>query len=342
MRFIAIVVLVLIGICTIACARASAQAPVDKQKMLQAFVDALNSKNKDTITAFVKENCTGEMQSRAARMAQFSDIGAPFKLVDNSDDGKGGLKAKLTDTNGTEISVSMSFTSEGKIGALMVRVGDDKPAKDYSGWSSLGALAESIRSDNNAPAMAITVLHDGKLESVASGIREVGKPDLVKADDVFSIGSIGKPLCSTIIGKLIEMGKLRWDETLSEALPGVPMKDAYKDATIEEVLHHRAGIPEDPGMRRPEVLRIVNGATDPVKIRDNYIRDVLNRDPVGKPNERFAYSNGGYAVLGHIAEIVMQKPYETLVKEIIFQPLGMPHSYTAPDHLPENPPSGHH
>jgi len=341
MRSAVALVLVFFVFCSIACARAAAQTGDNHQKLIQSFVDALNSKSKDKITAFVNENCTQQIGSKVDRMVQFSQIGAPFKVVTVEDDGKGGLQAKLQDTNNVPVTLNMSFSGDEKVSALTVRVGDVGPSKDYSGWTDLHALTEAIRSDNNAPAMAVAVLHDGKIEATASGIREVGKTDEVQADEPFSIGSIGKPLCSTIIGKLIEMGKLRWDETLAEALPNMPMKDGYRKVTIEQVLHHRGGIPEDPGMRRPEVQRIVNGATDPVKIRDNYVKDVLSRDPIGKPNEKFAYSNGGYAVLGHIAETIMKKPYESLVKEMIFQPLGMTHSYTSQDPLPAARPSGH-
>jgi tetratricopeptide (TPR) repeat protein len=42
-----------------------------------------------------------------------------------------------------------------------------------------------------------------------------------------------------------------------------------------------------------------------------------------KPGERFAYSNSGYFLLGTIIEKVTGKPYEQVLQENIFTPLGM-------------------
>lgn len=37
----------------------------------------------------------------------------------------------------------------------------------------------------------------------------------------------------------------------------------------------------------------------------------------------------------------MKKPYELLVRQLVFEPLGLNHSYTGTDKLPEPRPSGH-
>lgn len=342
MRIFSTVIICLLALSALACVHpthASAQSP--NQTLVQSFLDALNSKNKDTIAAFVKSKCVDNLERKIDTMSSVAQQGAPFKMLNLTDEGNGKLEAKLEDTNGIPVTLKFTVNSDGKISLVSMRAGGMAPSKDYSGWTDLATLEESIRSDTASPAMAIAMLHDGKVESVASGAREVGKDGKVTAEDTFSIGSVGKPLCSTVIGKLIEMGKLRWDETLAEALPNTPMKDAYKDVTIEQILHHRGGIPQEMGMRRPDVLRVVNGETDRIKIRENYAREILAKDPIGKPNEKFAYSNGGYQLLGHIAELTMGKPYEALVKEYIFTPLGMTHSYTGIDTLPTARPLGH-
>jgi CubicO group peptidase (beta-lactamase class C family) len=320
-------------------ASANAHTATQAQSTVKALLDALNSKDKEKILAFVKSHCSEKMQSRAGRMVEVSEMGAPFKLLTVKENGNE-VEANLEDVNGVPVSLKMTIAA-GKIEGMMMRAGGPGPMKDYSGWIDLAKLEETIRSDTQSPAMAIGILYSGKTEAVASGVREIGKPAAVKADDVFSIGSIGKPITSTLIGLLVEKGKLRWDETLSEVLPDMAMKPEYSKVTLEQILHHRGGIPQDLGMRKPQVDKIVQGETDPVKIRDNFSRDILSRDPIGKPGERFAYSNAGYQLLGHIAELKMGKPFEILVQEMIFKPLGMTHTYTGRDTLPIERPSGH-
>src|SRR5262249_8439990 len=103
----------------------------------------------------------------------------------------------------------------------------------------------------------------------------------------------------------------------------------------------RGGIPMDPGMRKPDVDRIVDGEKNPTKIRLNYAKDILSRPMIAPAGTKFAYSNAGFTLLGVVAERVSGKAYETLVKDLVFKPLGLNHSYTGIDTLPEARPSGH-
>jgi CubicO group peptidase (beta-lactamase class C family) len=210
-----------------------------------------------------------------------------------------------------------------------------------SNWKTLRELAEILAKQSGSPAMSIAVIRGGKKESTAVGKRKAGEAAAVGTDEPWHIGSIGKPICSTVIGRLIEQGKLRWNQTLGQALKGIPMQPGYAAATLEQVMQHRAGIPQDMDFRRDRVLQIVGNAKTPTAMRANYARDILGRKLIGKPGERFAYSNAGYALLGYIAERVTGKSYEQLVRELIFQPLKLKNSYTGIDRLPAARPSGH-
>jgi len=55
--------------------------------------------------------------------------------------------------------------------------------------------------------------------------------------------------------------------------------------------------------------------------------DVFYNKPLEfKPGTRFSYCNSGYFLLGMIIEKLTGKPYEQVVREIIFEPLQMTHS----------------
>jgi CubicO group peptidase (beta-lactamase class C family) len=89
------------------------------------------------------------------------------------------------------------------------------------------------------------------------------------------------------------------------------------------MLQHIGGIPQDMNFSVQQVQTIAGTLKDPVAIRASYAKNILNRDPIGKPGERFAYSNAGYALLGHIAERVGKKPFEKLMEEKVFMLIGM-------------------
>jgi CubicO group peptidase (beta-lactamase class C family) len=345
-RVFVICILTVSSLCSFGAVRQT--SPATSQDLFIALMDALNSKDDAKLRDFLTKNTTSDVpvEQRLSRLKGLVDMGAPFKVVRPASQSDGSVRALVEDKNGEQLGVIMDFQKGPQPRMLALRVGppdmlDAPAAKDYTGWKDLDTLGASLRSDTQSPAIAIAVLRNGKLEQTVSGMREVDGKEPVAADDPWSLGSIGKPICSTIVGRLIEMGKLRWDLTLGEALPEIPMKSGYKDVTIEQILHHRGGIPEDPNFTRDRVTRIVAGATDAMKIRENYARDVLLRDPIAKPNERFAYSNAGYALLGVIAERAMQKSYEALVRQFVFEPLGLKHSFTGADILPERRPSGH-
>src|SRR5437868_309520 len=316
--------------------------------LVSEFLDALNSKDQGRVSKFVAEHFDDSVpaEQRAGRFMNLVSQGAPFTVIRFAPDGPGEVRAVIEDKNKEQMGLRVFFSagSPGKISRLML--GDPEeldapPPKDYKEWKDLPSLAESIRIDTRNPAMAVAVIRNGHLEHTVTGTRTVDGKDKVGLDEPWSIGSIGKPICATVVGRLIEMGKLDWSTTLGQALSDFPMNEGYKSVTIEQIMHHRGGIPEDPGMRRPDVLRIIGGATDRTKIRENYARDILSRPPIGGPGEKFAYSNAGYALLSVIAERAMKQSYEELVKTLIFEPLGLKHSYTAIDPVPQERPSGH-
>jgi len=328
----------------LACTQASQGTAADD--FFNGFIAVLNKGDHDGIAAFVTAHFASgpNPETRVARTEQLAKQGAPFQLRKTKVISPTMLSALVDDAHGMSLTMRAHLNDAQKVDRLMVAPGeafDEAPPKDYSGWKDLATLVSDVRSDTGCPAMVVATIHDGQMSQSVSGERVLGKNDPARVDDVWSIGSIGKPLCSTVIGRLIEMGKLNWDTTLADALPGVPMRPEYKAVTFEQIMHQRGGIPQDLDFQGSDIKRIVAGATEPMTIRLNYAKDILSREPIGKPGEKFAYSNAGYALLGVIAERAMNKPYEQLVKELVFKPLGLSHSFTNADKLPEGRPSGH-
>ncbi len=315
---------------------------------VEPFIKALNTKDPAKVIEYLKENFGGSAspENMAGRLKPLMDNGAPFKFIKLGYSGPGLQRGLIEDKGGEQVTLSLMLTRTEPVKVIGVLLGDpeslnEPPAKNYTGWKDLQSLVSDIRKDTGSPAMAVAVWQDGKpLEVVVDGIRTVGKEDKATESDIWHVGSIGKSITSTMIGKLIEMGKLRWDMTLKEALPGVPMKPEYEDIKLIDIMRHRGGIPQDQGFNRAQVEKILGNAKTPLEIRTAYAKDVLSRAPIAKPGERFAYSNAGYMLLGHIAEVTMNKPYEELVKELVFTPLGMD-SAVAGDKLPEARPMGH-
>jgi CubicO group peptidase (beta-lactamase class C family) len=189
--------------------------------------------------------------------------------------------------------------------------------------SELLASFKTIRQKYSVPAMSVGVWKSGVSHLAFDGVRKLGGTDPVRETDRWLVGSNAKSMTSVLIGTFIEEGKMRWSDTLAKLLPDVPMKSGYKSVTLEQVMQHVGGIPADSTLDGNQVAAIVKDLKDPTAIRRSYVKNILGRDPIGKPGEKFVYSNAGYALLGYIAERIGKKPFETLLRDRVFKPLKL-------------------
>ena len=136
-------------------------------------------------------------------------------------------------------------------------------------------------------------------------------------DTKFRLGSITKQFTATVIMQLVEQGKIKLDGKLSDYLPDY-RKDTGQKVTIHHLLTHTSGIPSYTGLPRffEDVSR------DPYKV-DEFVKKYASGDLQFEPGSKFAYNNSGYFLLGAIIEKVTGKPYEQVLKENIFDPVGM-------------------
>ena len=136
-------------------------------------------------------------------------------------------------------------------------------------------------------------------------------------DTKFRLGSITKQFTATVILQLVEQGKIKLDGKLSDYLPDY-RKDVGEKVTIHHLLTHTSGIPSytsQPGFAE-------NVSRNPYKV-DEFVKKYASGNLEFEPGSKFLYNNSGYFLLGAIIERVTGKPYEQVLKENIFDPLGM-------------------
>lgn len=191
---------------------------------------------------------------------------------------------------------------------------------------SLDAYLEGVRAKYGLPALAAAVTRSGEIIAAgAVGKRAVGIDSPVTLDDRFHLGSDTKALTATIAGTLVEEGRIKWTTTIGEVLgrkvPG--MNPELAAVTLEQLLSHSSGIPTDT----PEILKIYFNTVEFEKTPADLRIDALNRwkdhapkVPEGSP---FQYANLGYIIAGAMLEEVAGKPWERLVDERIYTPLGL-------------------
>lgn len=190
----------------------------------------------------------------------------------------------------------------------------------------LNALLEPIRAANRVPALACAVIRSNEIVGLgAVGQRRAGTTNApVTLQDRWHHGSLTKSMTATLAAVLVKEGRVRWDLTLGEVFPEVAsrMNAAWRNVTLDLLLSNRSGAPENLS---------VDGIWDqlwnfkgtPRDARRLLLERVTARPPNAPPGTRYEYSNAGFAMGGHLLETVMNRPWEDLITEHVFVPLGM-------------------
>lgn len=155
----------------------------------------------------------------------------------------------------------------------------------------------------------------------------------------FAIASGCKIFTAIAILKLVEMGKLSLDESVTACLPNFfpYMNDSV---TIRHLLTHTSGFCDyfdeeenDTDASYANVWEDIPMYT--MKSPGEFLRLLQNKKMEFEPGSRFKYNNGGFVILSMIIENISGMDFPLFIQEYIFDVCGMSHSgYFSMDSLP--------
>jgi CubicO group peptidase (beta-lactamase class C family) len=193
---------------------------------------------------------------------------------------------------------------------------DEPPAT-----ADLAQMLEAIRKEHDLPGLAAAVVRGDRVvaEGVA-GVRHLGQVAKITLQDRFQLGSCSKPMTALMILRLIAAGKLSFDTTLAEALPDLPMNEAYGKVTLAQLLTFTGGIQPYTliGPKLTPILFELKGSAS-----QQFVKHVLKEDPVARPGTARKYSNASYAVAALVAARRAERTWEALMEGEVFKPLGL-------------------
>lgn len=207
---------------------------------------------------------------------------------------------------------------------------------------SLNAVITAALTGTRTPAMGAVVIRDGRIaDEGAHGIRRNDSPNPIRLDEVWHLGSDGKPMTATLIAKLVDRGKLSWNATMAQLLPDLAdkMRPEYRTVTLADLLRHRGGFAHDTTDMTFFKTFFTDKRPLPVQ-RLSYVTQTLGEPPAVPPGTTFSYSNTGFILAAVIAERAAGMSFEDLIRQEVFQPLGMTSVGFGVTHEGQN--SGHH
>jgi CubicO group peptidase (beta-lactamase class C family) len=182
---------------------------------------------------------------------------------------------------------------------------------------------ENLLDDWATPGLAVGIVHgDSLVFARGYGVRALGGPEPVDAHTRFAIASNTKAFTAAVLGTLVEEGVLSWDDHVIDYLPDFQMWDSWitREIRVRDLLTHRSGLATFGG----DQLWIGN-----TNGREEIASRIRYMEPVGPFRASFHYQNLMFLVAGLVAEAATGQSWDDLVRERLFEPLGMTESSTS-------------
>ena len=179
---------------------------------------------------------------------------------------------------------------------------------------------DALVAADGGPPGAIVTLHRGShIRTLTAGVADVATGRAPEATDHMRIASVTKAYSGAVALRLVANGALELDDTIGELLPSPP--PAWSAVTLRQLLNHTSGLPEftESDGAREHLERDAQAFVSPATIIGWVEADPLNFTP----GSAYRYSNTDNIVVGLIAERVTGRPYGELLREIVFEPLGL-------------------
>jgi CubicO group peptidase (beta-lactamase class C family) len=193
---------------------------------------------------------------------------------------------------------------------------------DYAGGVAERLTAVAAR--HGVAGASLAVLHRGEIVAeAATGHANRAAGVEATADTVFQIGSITKTWTATVAMQLVDEGKLDLDAPVREVLPELRLAtgELTERLTPRALLTHTSGIDGD-------YFADTGRGDDNLEAYAALLREVSANHPLGATQ---SYCNAGFSLLGRVLEVVTGVQWDRLMRERLFQPLGLERTGTLPE-----------
>jgi CubicO group peptidase (beta-lactamase class C family) len=194
------------------------------------------------------------------------------------------------------------------------------PAPPIEPLDKIDAFVRGEMKRGHVPGVAIGIVNKGKVIAAKGyGFANVEHRVPVTPETIFQSASVGKQFTAVAVMLQVEDGKLALDDSITKYFTDAP--PSWRPITVRHLLTHTSGLAE-------YFDGLLNGGAEPFDSRRDYSEEFLRQAFYGlplefEPGSRWHYSNTGYALLGFLIHRVSGRFYGDVLKERVFQPLGM-------------------
>ncbi|KPQ25134.1 MAG: beta-lactamase class C [Halomonas sp. HL-48] len=167
--------------------------------------------------------------------------------------------------------------------------------------------------EHRIPGMAVAISVNGQSHYFNYGVANQETDQPVTDETLFELGSVSKIFTATLAAYADASGALSLSDPVSQHLPALE-GSAFDEITLRELGTYTAG--ELP-------LQFPDDVQSEAAMIDYY----RQWQPESAPGSHRLYSNPSLGLLGYITAQRLDQPFETLMAETLFTPLGIENSY---------------
>ena len=174
--------------------------------------------------------------------------------------------------------------------------------------------------DSHVPGLVIGAVRNGETAVAGFGKLADSSDKAPDGQTMLRIGSITKAFTGQVLAGLVTQGSVKLTDRLQDRI-GWPVKVPEKNGRpirLIDLATHTSGLPR-------EVERAPGPPEDPFRTltQETYIKGLQSDTLLFAPASGGLYSNYAFDLLAAALSHTGGKPYETLLKEIVFDPAGL-------------------
>ena len=176
----------------------------------------------------------------------------------------------------------------------------------------------------DVPGVGIALIDHGKIVYEGGlGVRELGKPEPVDKNTLFMIASNTKGLTTLMMSRVVDQGKLHWNELVTQAYPSFRLGSPATTSKVRivDLICACTGVPRKD-------FDWILGTTPQTGPQETFVQ-LLHTEPTSSYGKIFQYSNTMASAAGYIAghleypNLPLGPAYDKAMQTLIFNPLGM-------------------
>ncbi|ATC87910.1 MULTISPECIES: serine hydrolase [Pseudoalteromonas] len=206
----------------------------------------------------------------------------------------------------------------------------------FSSWAQVDTnkiddIIKASMARFDVPGMAVAIVENDKvIFAKGFGVTNLDTNKKVNKDTLFGIASNTKAFTTAALAKLVDEGKLSWDDRVIDHLPEFRLYDSYvtREMRIRDLLSHRSGL----GLGQGDLM--IWPSTD--KSVDEILAGLQYLKPASSFRSKYAYNNLMFVTAGEVVARVSGISWNDYIEKNILQPLHMDNSRAGFSRIPKS------